>query len=180
MLAGVQLVGDGKMVDAVVTTPAADTTHPDEAASLTSRELEVLGLLAEGAPNKDISRRLSISVHTAKFHVGSLLDKLDTSDAPMLSRMQPAWGDRPIMLSNEGIVARFPRVGLDDTRLLWLVSNRAPGMACFPAERLRSRNRKCDPMSVRGCCFGSSCSPYRRMRRCLHTRSARQPYTRAK
>ena len=31
----------------------------------------------EGASNKAIARRLDISVHTAKFHVGSLLDKLD-------------------------------------------------------------------------------------------------------
>ena len=41
------------------------------------RELEVLALLAEGASNKVIARRLGISVHTAKFHVASLLDKLD-------------------------------------------------------------------------------------------------------
>jgi len=33
--------------------------------------------LAEGASNKMIARRLGISVHTAKFHVGSLIDKLD-------------------------------------------------------------------------------------------------------
>jgi DNA-binding CsgD family transcriptional regulator len=44
---------------------------------LSPREFEVLALLAEGASNKEIARRLNISVHTAKFHVGSLLDKLD-------------------------------------------------------------------------------------------------------
>ncbi len=44
---------------------------------LTQRELEVLALLAEGASNKVIARRLGISVHTAKFHVASLVDKLD-------------------------------------------------------------------------------------------------------
>jgi DNA-binding CsgD family transcriptional regulator len=44
---------------------------------LTPRELEVLALLAQGASNKVIARRLGISVHTAKFHVASLLDKLD-------------------------------------------------------------------------------------------------------
>jgi len=47
--------------------------------TLTSREREVLALLAEGATNKAIARRLGISVHTAKFHVGSLLDKLDAT-----------------------------------------------------------------------------------------------------
>jgi DNA-binding CsgD family transcriptional regulator len=47
--------------------------------TLTSRERQVLALLAEGATNKAIARRLGISVHTAKFHVGSLLDKLDAA-----------------------------------------------------------------------------------------------------
>ena len=43
---------------------------------LTSRELEVLRLLAEGLPNKTIAQRLDISEHTVKFHVNSLLGKL--------------------------------------------------------------------------------------------------------
>lgn len=46
---------------------------------LTPRELDVLSLMAEGASNKMIARQLSISVHTVKFHVGSLLDKLDAT-----------------------------------------------------------------------------------------------------
>lgn len=44
--------------------------------TLTTREREVLQLVAEGLPNKAIARELSISEHTAKFHVGSLLGKL--------------------------------------------------------------------------------------------------------
>jgi two-component system, NarL family, nitrate/nitrite response regulator NarL len=44
--------------------------------ALTPRELEVLGLLAEGLPNKNIARRLSISEHTVKFHVNAILSKL--------------------------------------------------------------------------------------------------------
>ena len=52
---------------------------PDADTPLTARELEVLALMAEGASNKAIARRLGISVHTAKFHVGSLLDKLDAT-----------------------------------------------------------------------------------------------------
>lgn len=43
---------------------------------LTPREFEVLQLLAEGLPNKDIADRLAISQHTAKFHVTSILGKL--------------------------------------------------------------------------------------------------------
>ena len=46
---------------------------------LTPREIEVLNLMAEGASNKTIARRLEISIHTVKFHVGSLLDKLDAA-----------------------------------------------------------------------------------------------------
>jgi DNA-binding NarL/FixJ family response regulator len=44
--------------------------------ALTARENEVLGLLAHGASNKSIARALDISVHTAKFHVASVLAKL--------------------------------------------------------------------------------------------------------
>lgn len=43
---------------------------------LTARELEVLGMLAEGLANKSIAARLGISDHTVKFHVGAILDKL--------------------------------------------------------------------------------------------------------
>lgn len=48
----------------------------NEGESLTSREREVLELVAAGLPNKSIARELGISEHTAKFHVGSLLGKL--------------------------------------------------------------------------------------------------------
>jgi DNA-binding NarL/FixJ family response regulator len=44
---------------------------------LTPREHEVLELLAEGLSNKLIALRLEISEHTAKFHVNSILDKLE-------------------------------------------------------------------------------------------------------
>ncbi|WP_414474202.1 response regulator transcription factor [Microvirga sp. M2] len=47
--------------------------------ALTARELEVLRLLAEGASNKVIARRLGISFHTAKFHVASIAAKLDAT-----------------------------------------------------------------------------------------------------
>ena len=46
---------------------------------LTPREIEVLGMLAEGLGNKTIARRLGISEHTVKFHVGSIFAKLDAS-----------------------------------------------------------------------------------------------------
>ena len=52
----------------------ADDLPPGE--PLTSRETDVLALLAEGAGNKEIASRLGISEHTVKFHVSSILSKL--------------------------------------------------------------------------------------------------------
>ncbi len=46
---------------------------------LTPREIEVLGLLAEGRSNREIALALGISVHTAKFHVDRILLKLEAS-----------------------------------------------------------------------------------------------------
>jgi NarL family two-component system response regulator YdfI len=46
---------------------------------ITSRETEVLRMLAEGLVNKDIATRLGISEHTVKFHISSILDKLGAS-----------------------------------------------------------------------------------------------------
>ena len=72
---GIRLAGPGEVTDVVRTLPKSPAS--DENAPLTARELEVLAIMAEGASNKMIARRLGISIHTAKFHVGSLLDKLD-------------------------------------------------------------------------------------------------------
>ncbi|HXP80213.1 MAG TPA: response regulator transcription factor [Verrucomicrobiae bacterium] len=59
---------------------SAATRAPGElgelAESLTRRELEVLQMLAGGLSNKEIAARLTISEHTAKFHVASILGKL--------------------------------------------------------------------------------------------------------
>jgi DNA-binding CsgD family transcriptional regulator len=73
---GLRLVAAGESAEILLTSPTLGA-QADEDAILTPRELEVLVLLAEGASNKVIARQLGISVHTAKFHVGSLLDKLD-------------------------------------------------------------------------------------------------------
>ena len=48
--------------------------------SLTPRELEVLVLLAQGLQNKEIGSRLSIVERTVKFHVGSILGKLNAGN----------------------------------------------------------------------------------------------------
>jgi DNA-binding NarL/FixJ family response regulator len=53
--------------------------HVDSQESLTGREREVLQLMAQGLANKQIAARLSISLHTVKFHVASILAKLGAS-----------------------------------------------------------------------------------------------------
>ena len=47
---------------------------------LTTREAEVLELLAEGLPNKSIAARLGISDQTVKFHVASICGKLGAAN----------------------------------------------------------------------------------------------------
>jgi DNA-binding NarL/FixJ family response regulator len=56
--------------------PGGPLNGPSVTEALTPRELEVLALIAAGASNKLIARRLGISVHTAKFHVAGVLERL--------------------------------------------------------------------------------------------------------
>lgn len=65
----------GSTRDHVSDKPSPSRWNP----MLTAREREVLRLLAEGASNKLIARRLGISFHTAKFHVASIAAKLDAT-----------------------------------------------------------------------------------------------------
>ena len=54
----------------------ADADPEPVAVDLSARERQVLDLLAEGASNKVIARRLGITPNTAKFHVASIVAKL--------------------------------------------------------------------------------------------------------
>jgi DNA-binding NarL/FixJ family response regulator len=56
---------------------APDLTYDQE--RLTAREFEVLRLLSEGLANREIASRLAISEHTAKFHISSILGKLNVA-----------------------------------------------------------------------------------------------------
>ena len=47
--------------------------------ALTSREREVLKMLAEGLSNKEIASRMKISEHTVKFHTAQIFAKLGVS-----------------------------------------------------------------------------------------------------
>lgn len=52
---------------------------------LSKREIEVLGMLAEGSTNKDISEELYISENTVKTHVAHIFDKLNVNDRAQAS-----------------------------------------------------------------------------------------------
>jgi|ERR1051325_2180135 DNA-binding NarL/FixJ family response regulator len=50
-----------------------------ESLVLTQREIDVLRLIAEGLPNRDIAQRLSLSFHTVKNHVQNIFKKIDVT-----------------------------------------------------------------------------------------------------
>jgi len=86
ILAAIAAVGQGLVVLTQVQAerllPAhspRDENLPRLIEALTPREIEVLRLMADGLVNKEIADRLGISEHTAKFHVASILGKLQAS-----------------------------------------------------------------------------------------------------
>jgi DNA-binding NarL/FixJ family response regulator len=54
--------------------------HPNPAAALSRRELEVLELVAEGLPNKQIGRALGITERTVKVHLGNAFRRIGVGD----------------------------------------------------------------------------------------------------
>ncbi|MEY2412047.1 MAG: hypothetical protein QOD84_653 [Acidobacteriaceae bacterium] len=79
-----------EMVDAIRAVSAGNRYIPRHIASrltermmrsdLTTRELEILKMLAKGLTNKQIGRALEISSNTVRNHVNSVIEKLEVSD----------------------------------------------------------------------------------------------------
>ena len=85
VLAAVAAVGEGLVVltqtqaERLLPARSGRDDLPRLVETLTPREIEVLRLLGDGLVNKEIADRLAISEHTAKFHVASILGKLQAS-----------------------------------------------------------------------------------------------------
>lgn len=77
--AALAAVGQGLVIfhPLLAQLPTGELLADPLAAQLTTREREVLQLLAEGLANKAIAQRLGISDHTVKFHVNAIMGKLN-------------------------------------------------------------------------------------------------------
>jgi DNA-binding NarL/FixJ family response regulator len=74
-----------RLIEAYVKSPA--DAHPEAVAlpeELTTREVELLSLIAEGSTNAEIAERLVISPLTVKSHVSRILTKMDARDRTQL------------------------------------------------------------------------------------------------
>lgn len=88
--ATLELVDRVELAEAVITLPARfdpgararggpPREYNEVVEHLTTREHDVLALVADGLPNREIATALAISEHTVKFHLASIFGKLGVS-----------------------------------------------------------------------------------------------------
>jgi DNA-binding NarL/FixJ family response regulator len=70
----------GSLLEPVVASKLMKRAAEPDAETLTRRELEVLGLMARGLQNKEMADALHITERTVKFHVSSILGKLEAGN----------------------------------------------------------------------------------------------------
>ena len=70
----------GLGADAFLVAASGDADEPRLVEPLTARELQVLTLLANGLPNKQIATKLAVSEEPVKFHLASIFGKLGASN----------------------------------------------------------------------------------------------------
>lgn len=75
-ITGLVILDSGSLLSLLPEPALASASLAEPTEPLTPREREVLQMLASGLANKEIAAKLSISDHTAKFHVASILGKL--------------------------------------------------------------------------------------------------------
>ena len=78
--------GGSVMDQAIVAQLLARQRQADPLATLTERERDVLGLMAEGLSNQAIAGRLTLSEKTVESYIGAIFGKLALEPAPELHR----------------------------------------------------------------------------------------------
>ncbi len=72
--------------------PAYPDLEGDELSELTQRELDVLNVASQGASDKEIAERLTISIHTVKSHIRNILSKLHVNTRREAARVAKSKG----------------------------------------------------------------------------------------
>jgi NarL family two-component system response regulator LiaR len=103
LVAALEKVYAGERIVAV-DEPRARPRGRSPEGGLTPRESEVVGLIAAGAPNKEISRRLELSMNTVKSHIRTAYRTMGVT-----SRTQAV-----LWAVEHGVTARHVAARLDD------------------------------------------------------------------
>ncbi len=106
LVIAVRRVGNGRTVFSTAVPHELmqwGSISPSSSSNLTKRELEILGLMAEGMSNPEMSIHLMVSISTVKFHISNILLKLGADNrAEAVAQALK----RHLLLSKPGQLAR--------------------------------------------------------------------------